>query len=66
MQENSPGAEAGLEAFFDFIVVAGNTRLVCIIVFLYLNIYTHILYTYKDFVPRFLNYTRTNVNNYFY
>ncbi|KAI8496424.1 Golgi reassembly-stacking protein 1 [Branchiostoma belcheri] len=27
VQENSPGAKAGLEAFFDFIVAIGNTRL---------------------------------------
>jgi len=28
VQENSPGHRAGLEAFFDFIVSIGNTRLV--------------------------------------
>lgn len=28
VQDNSPGSEAGLEAFFDFIVAIGNTRLV--------------------------------------
>ncbi len=28
VQENSPGHKAGLEAFFDFIVAIGNTRLV--------------------------------------
>ena len=27
MQEGSPGQHAGLEAFFDFIVAIGNTRL---------------------------------------
>ncbi len=27
VQENSPGSRAGLEAFFDFIVAIGNTRL---------------------------------------
>ncbi|XP_035660684.1 Golgi reassembly-stacking protein 2-like isoform X1 [Branchiostoma floridae] len=27
VQENSPGAKAGLEAFFDFVVAIGNTRL---------------------------------------
>lgn len=27
MQEGSPGHKAGLEAFFDFIVAIGNTRL---------------------------------------
>lgn len=27
MQNNSPGSRAGLEAFFDFIVAIGNTRL---------------------------------------
>lgn len=27
VQENSPGSHAGLEAFFDFIVAVGNTRL---------------------------------------
>ncbi|XP_054717671.1 Golgi reassembly-stacking protein 2-like isoform X2 [Uloborus diversus] len=27
VQENSPGSKAGLEAFFDFIVAVGNTRL---------------------------------------
>ena len=27
VQENSPGAISGLEAFFDFIVAIGNTRL---------------------------------------
>lgn len=27
VQENSPGQRAGLEAFFDFIVAIGNTRL---------------------------------------
>lgn len=28
VQDNSPGSAAGLEAFFDFIVAIGNTRLV--------------------------------------
>ena len=28
VQENSPGYRAGLEPFFDFIVMIGNTRLV--------------------------------------
>lgn len=28
VQENSPGEAAGLEAFFDFIVAIGSTRLV--------------------------------------
>ena len=28
VQEHSPGFKAGLEAFFDFIVCIGNTRLV--------------------------------------
>lgn len=28
VQEGSPGAEAGLEAYFDFIISIGNTRLV--------------------------------------
>lgn len=28
MQDGSPGHKAGLEAFFDFIVAIGNTRLV--------------------------------------
>lgn len=28
VQENSPGHKAGLEAFFDFIIAIGNTRLV--------------------------------------
>lgn len=27
LQENSPGSRAGLEAFFDFIVAIGKTRL---------------------------------------
>lgn len=27
VQEGSPGQQAGLEAFFDFIVAIGNTRL---------------------------------------
>ena len=27
VQDNSPGSRAGLEAFFDFIVAIGNTRL---------------------------------------
>ena len=27
VQDNSPGSEAGLEAFFDFIVAIGKTRL---------------------------------------
>lgn len=27
MQDNSPGQAAGLEAFFDFVVAIGNTRL---------------------------------------
>lgn len=27
MQSNSPGSRAGLEAFFDFIVAIGTTRL---------------------------------------
>ena len=27
VQENSPGSRAGLEAFFDFIVAIGKTRL---------------------------------------
>jgi len=27
VQENSPGSKAGLEAFFDFIVAIGRTRL---------------------------------------
>ena len=52
MQENSPGHKAGLEAFFDFVVAIGNTRLVGItiglvicnilvtmIMFSYLNIF---------------------------
>ena len=29
VQPNSPAANAGLEAFFDFIVAIGNNRLVC-------------------------------------
>jgi len=32
VQENSPGHSAGLEAFFDFIVSIGNTRLVSLTV----------------------------------
>ena len=32
VQENSPGHRAGLEAFFDFIVSIGNTRLVSLVV----------------------------------
>lgn len=28
VQDGSPGQQAGLEAFFDFIVAIGNTRLV--------------------------------------
>lgn len=28
VQDGSPGAEAGLEAYFDFIISIGNTRLV--------------------------------------
>lgn len=28
VQDNSPGSKAGLEAFFDFIVAVGTTRLV--------------------------------------
>lgn len=28
VQEHSPGHKAGLEAYFDFIVAVGNTRLV--------------------------------------
>ena len=28
VQENSPGHKAGLEAFFDFIIAIGNSRLV--------------------------------------
>lgn len=28
VQENSPGSRAGLEPYFDFIIAAGNTRLV--------------------------------------
>lgn len=28
VQDNSPGQKAGLEAFFDFIISIGNTRLV--------------------------------------
>jgi hypothetical protein len=28
VQDGSPGQRAGLEAFFDFIVAIGNTRLV--------------------------------------
>lgn len=30
VQDNSPGSSAGLEAFFDFIVAIGNTRLVSV------------------------------------
>lgn len=32
VQEGSPGAEAGLEAYFDFIISIGNTRLVIILI----------------------------------
>ena len=28
VQEHSPGSKAGLEAYFDFIIAVGNTRLV--------------------------------------
>ena len=39
VQENSPGHRAGLEAFFDFIVSIGNTRLVSLIDIIYYIIY---------------------------
>jgi hypothetical protein len=29
VQDHSPGYKAGLEAYFDFIIAIGNTRLVC-------------------------------------